>query len=108
MSSPITKLAEQIEKAFTVTARSFVTEDFWVTHYGAVDIHPRHLVYWICVKTDAERDRLEKNTELKSRLRGILDEFDYPLEGRKYVAIGFESQETVDRESGGHWWHHWK
>lgn len=108
MSSPISILVEQIEKAFSEAARPYVAEEFWVTHYGAVEIHPRHLVYWICVKSDAERDRLDKNLELKTRLRALLEEFNYPVEGRKHVAIGFESQETVDRESGGHWWHHWK
>lgn len=108
MSSPITKLVEEIAKAFTEAARAHVTEPFWVTHYGAVEIHPKHLAYWICVKSDAERDRLVQSTELKSRHRSILEEFDYPADCRRQVAIGFESQETVDRESGGNWWHHWK
>jgi hypothetical protein len=73
MSSPITKLVEEIAKAFTEAARAHVTEPFWVTHYGAVEIYPKHLVYWICVKSDAERDRLVQSTELKSRHRSILE-----------------------------------
>lgn len=65
-------------------------------------------MHWICVKSDDQKNRLEKNRELNGLLRGILEEWDYPAEARSHVGIGFESQETVDRESHGHWWHHWK
>jgi hypothetical protein len=65
-------------------------------------------VYWICVRTDAERDRLASDPNLVASLRQTLVECAYPLEGRSEVHIGFESQETVDRESEGNWWYHWK
>lgn len=84
------------------------SEKSWVTHYGANDIHPRHLVYWLCVNSDAEKSRLESDTELMSRLRDLLVEFDYPAEGREGVHIGFESTETVNRESKGDWRIHWQ
>ena len=108
MKSPIAKVTKAIEKALVKLAAGEVCEKHWVTHYGANDIHPRHLVYWICVQTDQEKQRLEENQSFRVRLRSVLDEYEYPIEGRAHVFIGFESQETVDRESGGNWWYHWK
>jgi hypothetical protein len=105
---PLKKTVEAIESDLAATARAVAREELWVTHYGAFDIHPKHLVYWICVKTDAEKQRLEKDEALRRRLRELLSRYDYPPEGRDCVHIGFESHETVDRESAGNWWHHWK
>ena len=98
----------RIQRAIERLAKTSAREPAWVTHYGAFDIHPRHLVYWICVKTDAERNRLRADEGLAARLRQTLVDYDYPWEGRDEVHIGFESQETVDRDSGGNWFHHWK
>jgi hypothetical protein len=104
----IKEVTERIEKAMAAKIRAVVKEKHWVTHYGANDIHPKHLVYWICVQSDVEKKRLESDEGLYRSLRILLDEYQYPIEGRDAVHIGFESQETVDRESGGNWWHHWK
>lgn len=41
-------------------------------------------------------------------LRNILAVHEYPIEGRPFVHIGFESEETVARESGGNWYYHFK
>jgi hypothetical protein len=89
-----------------VSTRLFLA--WFSTSCQTFDIHPRHLVYWICVKSDAERDRMAWNPELMTGPRDVLVTSDYPPEGRDHVYIGFESQETVDRESAGNWWHHWK
>ena len=67
-----------------------------------------HLVYCICVELDAEKERLAADTALYAELRELLTRYNYPAEGRGEVYIGFESQETVDRESDGDWWQHWK
>lgn len=99
---------KRIEAAIERLAKSAAKEPVSVTSYGAFDIHPRHLVYWICVKTDAEKARLAGDGALMAALRYTLVQHDYPVEGRDGVHIGFESQETVDRDSGGNWWHHWK
>jgi hypothetical protein len=58
-------------------------EKFDVIWYGAYQIDPKNLVYWICVESDEIKDQLAKY-------------------------IGFESQETVDRESNGSWYAHFK
>lgn len=105
---PLKDTVDAIEHDLTARMRPVARETFWVTHYGAYDIHPCYLVYWICVKTDAEKRRLEADASLLRALREVLAQHDYPVEGRESVHIGFESQETVDRESRGNWWHHWK
>ncbi|WP_131450730.1 hypothetical protein [Flavobacterium subsaxonicum] len=79
-----------------------------VMHYGAYEINPKYLVFWICIGADEDKKSLQNNVELNSRLRNLLIEHKYPAEAIGEVYIGFESQETVDRESGGNWWHHFK
>jgi hypothetical protein len=105
---PLSRKVRRIEKAMKRIAKERAREDVWVAHYGAFDIHPRHLVYWICMQSDSERDRLASDRALVAQLRELLVAFDYPAHARDHVHIGFESQETVDRESSGNWWHHWK
>ena len=88
--------------------RKVATETFWIHWYGAYSVDPKHLVYWICVQTDKERDRLITDNALHVRLRAVLDRVNYPASARGHVHMGFECQETVDRESGGSWQLHWK
>lgn len=41
-------------------------------------------------------------------LRQLLVKHDYPEEARQFVKIDFESQETVQRQSNGNWFEHFK
>ena len=107
-ASNIKEVTERIERAIKDLVARYAQEKFWVTHYGANDIDPKYLVYWICVESDEEKKRLSDDNDLERRLRTLLIEHAYPVSGRDEVHIGFESQQTVDRESGGNWWHHWK
>jgi len=84
------------------------SERFFVDWYGAYDINPKHLVYWICVQSDKMKNRLNENVELITALRVLLEKYEYPSESQKFVHIGFESQETVNRESKGNWYYHFK
>jgi hypothetical protein len=104
----IAQLTNQIELAIHAEISRQTREKFWVTHYGANHIHPKHLVYWIVVQSDREKRRLEADAALMATLRSLLDQYEYPAEGRAGVHIGFESHETVNRESDGNFYHHWK
>lgn len=105
--TPIEKVTASAESKIRKIAAEVVREEHRVAHYGANDIHPGHLAFWICVKSDAGCDRLNPDSRIMERLRNILIEVDYPEEGRSHVYIGFEYRETVDRDSGGNWWRHW-
>lgn len=84
------------------------TEKVDVIWYGAYDINPKHLVFWICVQTDRMKTELASNDQLKKGLRDLLEIHQYPVEAQPFVHMGFESKETVDRDSGGNWYHHFK
>lgn len=88
--------------------KPFCEEKYWIYWYGAYDIDPKNLVIWICVKSDKVKSKLESTQELRNKLRVILIKHNYPKEAISFVYIGFESQETVDRESNGNWYHHFK
>ncbi|MFC4687671.1 hypothetical protein ACFO4P_12065 [Epilithonimonas pallida] len=83
-------------------------ENVRVDWFGAYNIAPKYLAFWICVKTDYEKEKLITNKGLYLQLRYLLEKYNYPKEARKSVFIGFESQETVDRESDGNWYLHYK
>jgi len=106
--SPLEATVGRILEAMKAELAAHTREKHFVTHYGAIDIHPKHLVIWIVVQSDREKARLSRDASLMQRLRAFLAEFQYPVEGRDKAHIGFESVETVNRESGGDFWRHWK
>jgi len=84
------------------------SEKFNLVWYGAYDIDLKHLVYWVCIESDKLKDQLTDDILLNEQLRMLLKKHNYPKKARPFVSIGFESQETVDRESDGNWYHHFK
>lgn len=83
-------------------------EKYRVIWYGAYNIDPKHLVFWICVESDKIKLELKSNKKLMDDLRNLLVIYDYPKSARENVIIDFESQETVDRDSNGDWYGHFK
>lgn len=106
--SELDQKIRRIEKGMEQIIREHTDEKSWVAHYGSTDIDPKHLVFWVCVQSDAEKERMDGDPSLAQQLREQLATHDYPVDAQSDVYIGFESQETVDRVSGGDWWSHWK
>jgi hypothetical protein len=79
-----------------------------VWSFGAYYIDPKHLVFVVGVPSDAERDSLQSNPEFHDQLLTLLCRFNWPDTARSAVIFDIESEETVDRESGGNWWYHYK
>lgn len=88
--------------------KTVCNEKIWINSYGAIDIDPKYLVFWICINTDNAKEQLKKNDALMIGLRQLLVKHDYPEEARQFVKIDFESQETVQRQSNGNWFEHFK
>jgi hypothetical protein len=88
--------------------KAHCNQRFWINWYGAYEIDPKNLAIWVCVKTDKTKLKLTSNTELKTRINYLFIKYDYPIHERSGVQVDFESQETVDRESHGNWYQHFK
>jgi hypothetical protein len=97
-----------IEEDVKIEIKSVFKERFWINRYGAYKIDPKYLVLWICVETDEQKLKLKSNKILKSKWNNILIKNNYPESARPFVCFDFESQETVERESNGNWFEHFK
>ena len=104
LKGKIKTIEQEIKKLVSIVCN----EKFSTLWYGAVEIDPKHLVFWICVDTDKMKEQLENNKDLNNQLRNLLVKYEYPKDAISSVYIGFESQETVDRESKGDWYMHFK
>jgi hypothetical protein len=79
-----------------------------VWSFGAFDIDPKHLVFVVGVPTDEEKNNLKVDSLLAEQMQFLLEKYNWPIAARKHVVFDIESQETVDRETNGNWWHHYK
>jgi hypothetical protein len=86
----------------------YSNEKFWITWYGSVEIDSKKLVIWICVESDELKSKFETDSKLLIELNNTLAKNNYPSDSIPFVHIGFESQETVNRESNGDWYKHFK
>jgi hypothetical protein len=66
--------------------------------FGAVDIHPKHLAFWVKTATLGDPG-------FRPAMRAILLDAGYPADAVPLVGFTAESQETVERDWGGNWWH---
>jgi len=105
---PIKRRVADINADMKKLVKQYCAESFFITCYGAYYVNPKNLVFYICVQTDATKEKLNANDNLKTALRGLLRKHRYPPEASPFVHIGFESQETVDRQSGGSWHNYFK
>ncbi len=84
------------------------SEKIRVDYFGAYDINPQNLAFWICIETDKEKEKLKNDNLLINTLKNLLIKYDYPEKAIEQVSIDFQSQETVDREYAGNWYYFYK
>ena len=79
--------------------------------YGAMGIHPRHLVTWYLFHTDADWQVARESglvADIERLTRAELAACGYPAEGFDGVQIAFTSEEEIQRETGGDYWAYFK
>ncbi|GAB4514353.1 MAG: hypothetical protein OHK0046_16330 [Anaerolineae bacterium] len=69
-------------------------------HYGAVDIHPKHLAVWMMFQDGNDLHHAQNSGychRLRAELKQALLEQGYPREALNHIHIGFESKAEVDK-----------
>lgn len=82
-----------------------------ITHFGAMDIHPRHLAIWCFFKKDkhlqlAEKEQFTKTVQ--SAMREALKKHGYPAFLLPSFFVTFATDEDVQNTSGGNYWQYLK
>jgi len=108
VKKPLTKNLLAVEREFYQIMKLSYGIHFWIYWYGAYEIDPRNVVLWVCVETELLKASLSRNKDLEIQLRSAFAKFQYPAHAIPFIYIGFESQETVNRESCGNLYHHFK
>jgi len=106
--SQLTKAVRRAEKRMCDIVSLKLGHRVTPLSYGSIDVDPGLLVIWIRVRNDEEKEQLTVDETLRESLRQELLEEGYPEEAALRAFIGFESQETVDRDSSGDWWGHFR
>ncbi len=79
-----------------------------VWSFGAYYIDPKNMIFVVGVPSDQEKKLLKKNKNFTTSMNNLLIKHNWPEQARTHVMFDIESQETVDRETEGHWWYHYK
>lgn len=97
----IVKRAVRRVRSHVAARRPPVAEDFF---YGAMGIHPRHLVTWYLFETDADHEAARTTgllRELDERTRAELRAEGYPSEGVAEMMVSTTTREDIQRTTGG-------
>ena len=100
----VTRIENQIKRLL----KSEYQAKSWIFLNGTLDFDPEFVTFWICVKSDEQKNRLKSDSQLMKKLWSLLIQYDYPMTSDDHVYFDFESDETIKRESRGNWWVHFK
>jgi len=89
-------------------ASKITSEKVRVDYFGAYDIDPKNLAFWICIESDKEKNKLKSDALLMNIFQNLLIKYNYPKSAVGFVFIDFQSQETIDREYEGNWYYFYK
>ena len=78
------------------------------TSHGAVHLSPANLAVFLIVDTDSQRDQIKALPDLDARFREALSTAGYPRDSVYHPHLAVESEETVQRDWAGNWWHYMK
>ena len=104
LKTKILNIVKDIKKE----VKPYCNEPFWIDWHGAYKIDPKYLAINVCTQTDKAKLELSSNDKLKNKITNLLAKHSYPVQARPLIHIGFESEETVKRESNGNWYQHFK
>lgn len=68
-------------------------------------LHPYGVHVWLATATDAARDRIAGPDPFLAVVRGVLARSEVLVAHATIDGTVVESQETVDRDDQGSWWH---
>jgi len=79
--------------------------------YGAIGIHPRHLVTWYLFDTDADWQVARESglvADIERLTKAELAGGGYPEPGLDGLMVSFTSDEEIQRVTGGDYWVYFK
>lgn len=79
-----------------------------VWSWGSYGIDPKYIAFFMAVTTDEQKHALLHDPAVEAEFRALLARHDWPEQARAEVGFAIESEETVQRESKGNWYHHLK
>lgn len=79
--------------------------------FGAMGIHPKHLVTWYLFRTNSDREAAKQSgltSEIESATRKELAAGGYSQDGLDLMKVAFTSDEDIQNKAGGNLWLYFK
>jgi hypothetical protein len=107
----LTAVVHRATDTVTAALQGFQPAILWSLSYGAIGLHPRHLVVWYGFDSDADQVQAGESgltARIDELTRAELGRGGYPASAIPWVLVSFVSDETVQRETGGNYWDYFK